>query len=448
MSQPRAAAPAPNPAQTPIQTQALTRPSGRPVAPSAPAQRPGTRSVVSRRGAGDTPARLRLVSAALIVVGLLVGLVSAQSFFAADGALQRADANASQLVRVQDIQTALVSADADATNSFLVGGLEPLEQRQTYDGAVERAARQVAFAARAQPADGEVLAALSTAIEGYTSGVVQARALNRQGLPVGAQYLRDASSGLRADALPLLEALTTANEARAESEFAAAQAARGIALRAAAVGLVIVVGALVWLARRTHRYLNLPVLGAGIVVLVLAVAGAIALGSVGSAVAAVRDGPYATARSVAGARIAAFDAKSNESLTLISRGSGAAFEEAWVASAAITTRTFEEVAPGLATSWSAYTGLHAEIRQLDDGGSWDQAVAAATSRADTSANAAFDAFDAASADRLALESDETSLALQDAESGLTLGAWLSVLAGILAAALAWWGISQRIEEYR
>ena len=107
---------------------ALPAPSA-PTGPSAPTSTapsaPGRDA--RRRGAGDTPSRMRIVGAALVVVGLLVGLGAAQSFWTADGALSRADANAAQLVRLQDIQTSLVRADADATNAFLVGGLELVE---------------------------------------------------------------------------------------------------------------------------------------------------------------------------------------------------------------------------------------------------------------------------------------------------------------------------------
>ena len=40
-------------------------------------------------------------------------------------------------MRVQDIQTSLLRADALATNAFLVGGLEPAEQRAEYDEAID-----------------------------------------------------------------------------------------------------------------------------------------------------------------------------------------------------------------------------------------------------------------------------------------------------------------------
>ena len=39
--------------------------------------------------------------------------------------LDRAEADTAQLIRVQNIQTDLLSADAAATNAFLVGGLVP-----------------------------------------------------------------------------------------------------------------------------------------------------------------------------------------------------------------------------------------------------------------------------------------------------------------------------------
>lgn len=408
-----------------------------------------------RRGLHGTPGRMRLISTALVVAGLAVGLAAAQSFQAADMALDRAAANAAQIVRLQDIQTNLVRADAGATNAFLVGGLEPAEQRQGYEDAVQRAAGLVALAAAAQSADGEALAALNTSMQRYTAGVAQARANNRQGLPVGAQYLRSASSGLRADSLPILEILREANETRAQAEFAAARRASLVVVLVGVGGLAGVVAASVWLARRTHRYVNLPVAGAGVVIAATLAVGGVVLGSVAGTVDRVRTGPYATARALSDARIAAFDAKANEALTLIARGSGAAYEAAWVASADVTSgRLADATTVGAATlteleeQWAAYTSAHAEIRALDDAGSWEAAVEAATSLDEGSAGTAFGAFDAASATHLETASEETSAALRSAAAGLPFWGWLGVLAGIGSAALAWWGMAKRIEEYR
>lgn len=467
MTQTSASGALPPPPPPPPPAGGSTRPSGPSPSgppPSGPGSSPPPSGAAARGPLGaaavpshwvrDTPARMRVVSAALVVVGLVVGLIAAQSFLAVDAALQRAGENAAQLVRLQDVETLLVRADADATNAFLVGGLEPVEQRQDYDDAVRLAAEQVAYAARAQPADGEALAALNTEIQNYVATIQSARANNRQAFPVGAQYLRVAGAGLRADALPLLSALRAANEDRAEAEFAAARRAWVAAVVVSVLGLGAIALALRWLARRTHRYVNVPVAGAGVIVLLVLVAAAVVLGSVASTVGDVRRGSYAVERALSDARVAAFDAKANESLTLISRGSGAAFEESWAASA-VTTETLlgDAVDLGgaggeLQDAWAAYAEEHRAIRALDDGGEWDQAVAAATSREPGSANAAFQSFAQVSQERLDTASLRTASALTGAGVGLELGAWLALLAGLLAAALGWWGMWQRIEEYR
>ena len=100
-------------------------------APAAAPGRYGALTASVRRGLAGTPGRMRVVAALAVVVTLAFGLGAGQAFRSASGALERAGANAAQVVRVQDIRTNLVRADAAATNAFLVGGLEPKDQRDT-----------------------------------------------------------------------------------------------------------------------------------------------------------------------------------------------------------------------------------------------------------------------------------------------------------------------------
>ena len=79
----------------------------------------------------------------------------------------------------------------------------------------------------------------------YTSQVEQARANNRQALPIGAQYLRGASADLRADALPLLANLGEANNARVTEEFDRA-ARSALWLVVAGLLALVVLGAVAW----------------------------------------------------------------------------------------------------------------------------------------------------------------------------------------------------------
>ena len=337
-----------------------------------------------RAAMAGTPGRLRAVGIVSVVAALLFGLAAGQAFRSADGALERAAANSDQLVRIQAIQTNVVQADADATNAFLVGGLEPPAQRADYTEAVTTASGLVAQAAQHQPADGNALAALNRSLISYTSAVEQARANNRQALPIGAQYLKSASADLRADALPLLGNLGEANNARVTEEFDAGRPGRAVARggRAARPSPCWCSRSGGWpgapTATSTSRWRPPPSSCWSTLVV-----GTVGLLSVRRR--STRPAPASTPPPWPPRRRGspAFDAKSNESLTLIARGSGSAFEKAWQASsAAVTTEPASSTRTRRPRAcdplpWKAYADVHQEIRRLDDGGDWEKAVALA-----------------------------------------------------------------------
>ena len=70
--------------------------------------------------------------------------------------LRQSGTTSAQLVRVQKIETDLLVADANATNAFLVGGLESPQRRAGLRRRARRG-RLAGRAARAQPADAEAL---------------------------------------------------------------------------------------------------------------------------------------------------------------------------------------------------------------------------------------------------------------------------------------------------
>ena len=126
--------------------------------PAAPAGY-GALTASVRRGLAGTPGRMRVVAALAVVVTLAFGLGAGQAFRSASGALERAGANAAQVVRVQEIRTNLVRADAAATNAFLVGGSSPRTSAPSTTRPSPGGRRWSPQAARAQPADGAALAA-------------------------------------------------------------------------------------------------------------------------------------------------------------------------------------------------------------------------------------------------------------------------------------------------
>ena len=396
----------------------------------------------------STPQRLRLLSLGVVVVGLVIGVMGALIFTYLAVSLSRAKADTAQLIRVQKIQSNLLSADATATNAFLVGGLEPPTQRAAYDQAMSSTSSLIAEAAQAQPADGTALAALNQQVLSYAGMIEQARANNRQGLPIGAQYLRNASAQLRSDALPILNNLVSANATRATDEMKAG--AGYIVLVIALLGLGGVIAAQVWLARRFKRKINVGMLTSSIVLLVLVIGSLIVVLQLRSSLQEISSGSLAAVNTAADARINANDAKSNESLTLIARGSGQAFEAAWKSSADSVAENLGRLTdkPELVGQWQAYTDVHTQIRALDDEGQWDKAVAKATGSANDSSNTVFGAFDSNLAGYLDGVSQEASNSLANEQPVMVVAAVLILLGGLAAALLGRRGVAERLREYR
>lgn len=397
-----------------------------------------------------TPGRMRVLLALSLLLALAFGACVAQTFRDANGSLNRAESNTAQLVRVQAIHTSLVSANADATKAFLRGGLEPPALRQRFTDSMASASRLIAEGSKAQPADAEALGALNTTVGTYRGLIEQARSNNRQGIPVGAQYLKDANALVKTDALPVLDALVKANEQRLDQEFEHTGTGRNWVLGFGLLALLGLAGVMVWLAMRTHRYLNIPLLAAVILVALTTIVGAGLLTRASSSADDVRDSSYASTRALAAARIGGYDAQSNESLTLIARGSGASFDKAYTTSAKSTTDRLNDAKrygigdAGGPNQWGAYEQDHAKIRKLDTDGNWDGAVAHALGAGSTS----FAAFDQASRQSLNQSSTAAQDGLRDAAGGMGLLTWLGIPIGVLVALLAGWGLSKRLEEYR
>ncbi|MGY4765571.1 hypothetical protein ACXC9Q_01480 [Kribbella sp. CWNU-51] len=415
------------------------------------ARKPGARGLVAAWFEG-TPGRMRAFLVLAAAVSIVFGLAAAQGFRQSDGALDRAKANAAQVVRIQAIHTNLVSANADATNAFLVGGLEPPDQRQHFVDSMASAARLISEAATAQPADQEALGELNTTLITYDGLIEQARANNRQGLPIGSQYLRDANAVLQNDSLPLVNALVEANEQRVDTEFDGVRLGTIWVVAGGLLALVVFVITLRWLARRTHRYVNIPIAAGGLLILLTTIVGGVSLSSASGNASSTRDDAYAKTLALSRARIAAYDARSNESLTLIARGSGDTFDKAYNTASATVDDELKKssgTVDGLTDRWNSYKAIHTKVRAADTGGNWDDAVAMAVRNSGTDSGVdTFNAFDQSSADQLQLTSDTVSSELSDTRGGLPPIGWLGLPLGIVAALLVTWGMSQRLEEYR
>lgn len=390
----------------------------------------------------DTPALLNRWQLIGMTVAIVFGVLSALIQFGSWQSDGRAADDTEQLARVQNVQSSLLRADALATNAFLVGGLEDPEQRAEYDAAITSVLGEITDAAEAQPADRDVLGDLNVEINDYATAVTQARDYNRQGFPIGAEYLSGASKELRAEAIPILRALVDANTDRAEGAMAGQHPFWLLFLGIAALA------ALFWvnreLGRHFRRHVNKGIAVAAAIVLGVTLVAVVGAWIRDSSNDNLREGDLALAITQANARTAANDAKANESLALIKRGSGAEFVAAW----AVSAKTVEEsLRRDTGDQWNAYVAVHEEIEELDAQGNWDDARDLATTEGDAGSSAPLDAFDAVSAQIVETASDTVT---DDLRSGRVLAlivSALTLLLGVVAAVSVSRGIGERRKEF-
>ncbi|WP_433359535.1 hypothetical protein ACQPZX_25135 [Actinoplanes sp. CA-142083] len=379
-----------------------------------------------------TPELYRLVVVGLVVIGVAAGLAGIAAERRRSSLLADIGGVSGPLsVGAQDLYRSLSDADAAAANAFLAGGTEPAKPRQRYldDIAVASAALSVALRG-ANAGDTALLRVVADRLPVYTGLVETARSYNRIGVPLGGAYLQEASALMRQTLLPAARELFESAQRRL---MAAQRDAAGLPWVGLVLGLVTVgclVGAQVMLRRRTNRMFNTGLLVAtGIAVLAL-VWSAGAIGLAGQRVEQGQREGSAVVGELAPARRAALQARADEALALIARGGGAAFEA-----------DFGEQTKGLpdAGRWRAE---HARVRELDDGGEHETAVALAAG------STAFAEVDAAIGRGLEAANARVSEQASDARAALT-GLWvgLVLLTGGLVAAVVL-GFRPRIGEYR
>ena len=445
------------------------------VSPGPGARAPAVRSIWWRSRLDTTPARLRLLLAVLVILSLAWGVVAALT------ANQHASAAASVVavseplsLDAEQIYQGLSDADATAANAFLAGGLEPAAARQRYNADITQAAVRIeaasalvgSSAARtqlpgpqaAQASDGSAvgddLATLSAELPVYADEAGTARADNRLGLPLGAAYLREASTLMRGTLLPAASDIYTRESRRLTSSSAQAT---GLPLIVVAVLIGLGVGYLLYrasrrLTRHTHRVVNYGLLLA-------AVAGAVSLVWLGGAFAVGRadllhaqqagSGP---AEAFARADVGALQAHADESLTLVDNSGDDSYQQDFLVQAKLLgpgpgtlLAAVEPSGGGISADAQAWYQAHRELRALDNGGNHAAAVQSALSG---QAAAKFALLSSALSHGInAGQAVFATRARQGRDAFTALPAGM-VVAALLMAVGCGWGLSRRLAEYR
>lgn len=364
-----------------------------------------------------------------------------------DQALDRTGDAAARLISVQEIRSAVIEADSIATTSFLKGGLERAEQRARYEERLATAASSLALLS--DGLSGGSLAQLTSAsstLDVFSGLVEQARANNRQGFPVGAAYQRQASALVRDTLLVSLDAIEQQSRSDVNAEIESAHRIGWVLPLAGVIVVAAMAAGSLWLYRRTRRLINVPV---GIAAVLTIVVVGISLVSMGDAVSSADDvvtGNLLQADQLSQARVAAFEARSDEALTLINRGNGQANEDNYQQAAA-TVYAIVEARDGredLADGFSAYDDIHISIRQQDNDGDWQAAVNTLTEQSSVS----FESFSNDIADVIQSRATAAGASLDNAGSGLGTSRIVLIIGALIAAGLVTVGYGQRLKEYR
>ncbi|RII19515.1 hypothetical protein DSC45_05835 [Streptomyces sp. YIM 130001] len=452
-----------------------------PPAPVLPERRSAWNESTDRLRAAATtePGRLRIIGAVLAVLVVVFGALASWQMSgrsaAADDVLNRSQplsADAASIYR------SLADANTAAASGFLAGGQEPADVRKRYQDDLDMAAEKLATAAsnsKGSQTTTDQLTQLGKLLPEYAERIETARTYNRQGLPLGGAYLRDANDLMQKQMLPAAKKLYDAEKKQLDADYADARSYPW-----AAIGLgVVALGALGWAQRRNYRRTN-RVFNRGLVTATAAGTVALLWLSVGHTIAWSNlndsyDNGVRSLNVLNDARVSTLQARSNENLTLVARGAvtvpdgpnegkdaydvdyqkqmsqlGTGGERSGFLGSA---RQLADDSAGMlhvgqaADAVAEWQKRHKSARDADTQGNYDAALARVIGD-DNPTGDSFDKADKALEKALAHEQSDFKDAAESgrgAMTGLPVGA--AVLA-VLGAAGAVLGIGRRLSEYR
>jgi hypothetical protein len=431
-----------------------------------------------RAAATTEPGRLRALGAVLALLLVAFGAITAwQTTNRATAAADVLHSSQPLSSGAADIYRSLADANTMATSGYLAGQQETSTTRERYESDVSTAAAKlVTAAANSDPGSpaAATITRLNELLPRYKGLVESARANNRQGFPVGGAYLRAANTTMQSEMLPAAEDLYQKENQRLRADYAGATPYPWAAI---ALG-VLALAALGWAQRRTYQRTN-RVLNHGLVAASAATAVVLLWLVVGHSVARVGlNGSYdhgvRSLNALHDARIASLKARSDENLTLVSRGAetktlndgtvmdaydwgydqeidrlGKSLVQAGSLADDSAGRKPVQVADQSMKVWKS---RHALARQANDSGDYqearDRVIGTSAKDEAQSTGACFDSVDASLKSALAHETDEFKAAAGDGRDALTgLPAGSAALA-VLAAAGALLGVGRRLSEYR
>jgi hypothetical protein len=400
----------------------------------------------------STPGRLAVLAIVLIAAVLAAGVTASTTIAGRRDRLETLRSHTEPLAdAAQRIYGALSIANTAATTGFLSGGIEPQDVGDRYDAAIGQASSGLVTASSGvAPNDVRslrLLNDLSNRLAVYTGMIATARANNRAGRPIGVAYLSAASALMQQAILPSAEQLHRSQaDVVGSSERSAGPLRAVIAISVFALGVLVFAQA--FLTKHSHRRLNPGLVLASVLMAVLAVWLSVASLLSGRATSdALTDGsePLAT---VVTARILAQQARADEILGLLKRGSDTQSDKSFDARIADLSQLLDRYPVGGAVgALEGWVRSHDEIRRSLAAGDYPGAVAIAHDDEPQHSTDQFIRLDAALRDEITQRRDRQRDAIARAYTALNLLTPGAAAIGVLAALAVTAGIWPRLNEY-
>jgi hypothetical protein len=425
---------------------------------------PESRSRPWREFLVSTPGRLSVLGIALVTAALATGAITSAAIGARQQRIETLRTHTEPLTYAAErLYSSLSIADAAAATSFISGGVEPIDVRNRYNQAIGDASNALVTASNGvDSTDAAALALLSEIsrdLADYTSLIATARANNRSGNPVGVAYLSDASTMMQDTILPAAESLySEQSRAVADTQVLTARLPRAASAVAVAL-LVALVLAQVYLARKSKRRVNPGLVLASLLAATLLIWLAAATLVSTAATDRARTQGAQPLGTITQARILAQQARADETLALLQRGSDEQSEVDYArrsAELADILGALQDGDHGPATTPpidAAVTALgdwrraHTMLQEKLDVGDYPGAKAIAIGPADSASPATFAALDESLQDGIDRFRSEELDGMADAYRSLSLLAVGSMVIGVLCGFAVGGGIWPRLNEY-
>jgi hypothetical protein len=294
---------------------------------------------------------------------------------------------------------------------------------------------------------------------------------------------RGASDYLHKYVVPQADALDAANRRELDKAFDQSSASAGTSRTLVILGGAVALGALlttqILLFKRTHRLLNLPLAAATIIVIVATLRYAGQLAETSRNLESLR-ADFDSIHALWQARAVAYDAKGDESRFLLDKAQAAQYERGFSAKTALLLSTGDPAAVAYAArrgdkikvsgylvdewnlvglkgeqeaaqasfdTWAQYMAIVHQIRDLEQQGKHQDAIALCVGTAQGQSNWAFDQFDQALGKTIDINQENFDFFVTKNLDNLNGFPYQLLIIGLAVAILAWLGLRPRIREY-